>query len=62
MAEIVHGGREAIEQEAALMGIVNPNSPLIWDFRMTDALVVWAEAEPADRRDAVPARGRDERR
>ena len=30
--------------EAALMGIVNPNSPLIWDFRMTDALVVWAEA------------------
>jgi trimethylamine--corrinoid protein Co-methyltransferase len=26
------------------MGIVNPNSPLIWDYRMTDALVVWAEA------------------
>ena len=45
MAEIVHGGREAIEQEAALMGIVNPNSPLIWDFRMTDALVAWAEAK-----------------
>ena len=44
MAEIVHGGREAIEAEAALMGIVNPNSPLIWDFRMTDALMVWAEA------------------
>jgi trimethylamine--corrinoid protein Co-methyltransferase len=44
MAEIVHGGRAAIEAEAALMGIVNPNSPLIWDFRMTDALVVWAEA------------------
>jgi trimethylamine--corrinoid protein Co-methyltransferase len=44
MAEIVHGGREAIEAEAALMGIVNPNSPLIWDFRMTDALIAWAEA------------------
>jgi trimethylamine--corrinoid protein Co-methyltransferase len=44
MAEIVHGGRAAIEAEAALMGIVNPNSPLIWDFRMTDALIVWAEA------------------
>ncbi len=45
MAEIVHGGREAIEAEPALMGIVNPNSPLIWDFRMTDALMVWAEAK-----------------
>ena len=45
MAEIVHGGREAIEAEPALMGVVNPNSPLIWDFRMTDALSVWAEAK-----------------
>ncbi|MEO8477587.1 MAG: trimethylamine methyltransferase family protein, partial [Actinomycetota bacterium] len=27
------------------MGIVNPNSPLIWDFRMTDALMAWAEAK-----------------
>ncbi len=44
MAAIVHGGREAIESEPALMGVVNPNSPLIWDFRMTDALMVWAEA------------------
>ncbi len=47
MAEIVHGGRQAIEAEPALMGIVNPNSPLIWDFRMTDALVAWAEAKQA---------------
>ena len=47
MAEIVHGGREAIEAEPALMGVVNPNSPLIWDFRMTDALTVWAEANQA---------------
>jgi trimethylamine--corrinoid protein Co-methyltransferase len=45
MAEIVHGGREAIEAEPALMGVVNPNSPLIWDFRMTDALMVWAQAK-----------------
>ena len=45
MAEIVHGGREVIEAEPALMGIVNPNSPLIWDFRMTDALMTWAEAK-----------------
>jgi trimethylamine--corrinoid protein Co-methyltransferase len=43
MAAIVHGGRDAIEATPALMGIVNPNSPLIWDFRMTDALMVWAE-------------------
>jgi trimethylamine--corrinoid protein Co-methyltransferase len=45
MAEIVHGGRDAIEAEPALLGIVNPNSPLIWDFRMTDALIAWAEAK-----------------
>ena len=44
MAAILHGGRSAIEETPALMGIVNPNSPLIWDFRMTDALMVWAEA------------------
>jgi trimethylamine--corrinoid protein Co-methyltransferase len=44
MAEIVYGGRDVIEAEPVLMGVVNPNSPLIWDFRMTDALTVWAEA------------------
>jgi trimethylamine--corrinoid protein Co-methyltransferase len=44
MAEIVHGGRDAIEAAPVMMGVVNPNSPLIWDFRMTDALTVWAEA------------------
>ena len=55
MAEIVHGGREAIEAEPALLGIVNPNSPLIWDFRMTDALIAWAEANAARGGDPVPA-------
>jgi trimethylamine---corrinoid protein Co-methyltransferase len=44
MASIVHGGRAAIEETPAIMGVVNPNSPLIWDERMSDALVVWAEA------------------
>ncbi len=44
MAEIVHGGRAAIEETPALMGVVNPNSPLVWDFRMADALLAWAEA------------------
>ena len=44
MAAIVHGGRDAIAETPALLGIVNPNSPLIWDFRMMDALFAWAEA------------------
>ena len=44
MAEIVHRGRAAIEGTPALMGVVNPNSPLVWDRRMTDALIAWAEA------------------
>jgi trimethylamine--corrinoid protein Co-methyltransferase len=44
LAAIVFGGREALAERPALLGIVNPNSPLIWDFRMTDALMVWAEA------------------
>jgi trimethylamine--corrinoid protein Co-methyltransferase len=26
---------------------VNSNSPLVWDFRMTDALIAWAEANQA---------------
>ena len=45
MAEIVHGG--SIEDRTVLIGIVNSNSPLVWDFRMTDALVAWAEANQA---------------
>src|SRR3954469_454003 len=44
LAAIVFGGREALAERPAMLGIVNPNSPLIWDFRMTDALMVWAEA------------------
>jgi trimethylamine--corrinoid protein Co-methyltransferase len=47
MAAIVHGGRDAIETSPVLMGIVNSNSPLVWDFRMTDALIAWAEANQA---------------
>jgi len=47
MAAIVHGGREAIERDPALIGIVNSNSPLVWDFKMVDALIAWAEANQA---------------
>ncbi len=45
MAAIARGG--SYGDDTVLMGIVNPNSPLIWDFRMTDALMVWAEANQA---------------
>ncbi|HLB62605.1 MAG TPA: trimethylamine methyltransferase family protein [Actinomycetota bacterium] len=44
MAAIVHGGRDAIERTPVTMGVVNSNSPLVWDFRMADALIAWAEA------------------
>jgi trimethylamine--corrinoid protein Co-methyltransferase len=45
MAEIVHGG--SFGDATVLIGIVNSNSPLVWDFRMTDALFAWAEANQA---------------
>ncbi|MGZ4137472.1 MAG: trimethylamine methyltransferase family protein, partial [Actinomycetota bacterium] len=44
MAALAHGGREAIERDPALMIVVNPNSPLIWDTRMVQALLASAEA------------------
>src|SRR6478672_13722450 len=44
LAAIACGGREAIERTPALMGIVNPNSPLVWDRLMVDALTEWASA------------------
>jgi trimethylamine--corrinoid protein Co-methyltransferase len=44
MADIAFGG---FGDDTVLMGIVNPNSPLIWDFRMTDALIAWAETNQA---------------
>lgn len=45
MARIVHGGD--LEDRTALMGVVNSLSPLIWDFRMVDALIAWAESNQA---------------
>jgi len=45
MARIVHGGDLA--GRTALMGVVNSVSPLIWDFRMVDALWAWAESNQA---------------
>lgn len=37
MAEIVFGGREAIEQVPVMISLINCNSPLRWDTRMLDA-------------------------
>jgi trimethylamine--corrinoid protein Co-methyltransferase len=44
LAAIACGGGDAIAATPALMGIVNPNSPLVWDFLMVDALSEWARA------------------
>ena len=44
LAAIALGGREAIEETPAIMGVVNPNSPLVWDGLMADALMEWAVA------------------
>ena len=45
MARIVHGGD--LGGRTALMGVVNSVSPLIWDYRMVDALIAWAESNQA---------------
>jgi trimethylamine--corrinoid protein Co-methyltransferase len=44
LAAIACGGRDAIEARPAIMGVVNPNSPLVWDHLMVDALREWATA------------------
>jgi trimethylamine--corrinoid protein Co-methyltransferase len=45
MARIWMGGDLA--GRTALMGVVNSVSPLIWDFRMVDAMWAWAESNQA---------------
>lgn len=44
MAEIIHGGRKAIEEMPALISLVNCNSPLRWDDRMLDSMREYALA------------------
>ena len=44
MAEIIHGGRKAIEETPALISLVKCNSPLRWDDRMLDSLREYALA------------------
>jgi len=44
IAEILHGGRTAIEETPALISLINCNSPLRWDDRMLDSLREYALA------------------
>jgi trimethylamine--corrinoid protein Co-methyltransferase len=44
LAAIAHGGQAAIAAEPAIIGVVNPNSPLVWDAAMVAAMWAWAEA------------------
>jgi trimethylamine--corrinoid protein Co-methyltransferase len=47
IAEIVHGGRAAIEERPVLFANVNVNSPLRFDVRMLEGLLTYAEAGQA---------------
>ncbi len=44
LAELVAGGAEALAERPGLIGIVNPNSPLVWDELMVGTLLACAEA------------------
>ena len=44
LATIAAGGAEAIRDRPMVVGIVNPNSPLVWDGLMVTTLVACAEA------------------
>jgi trimethylamine--corrinoid protein Co-methyltransferase len=44
LAAIAAGGRSALLQRPQVIGIVNPNSPLVWDELMVDTLIACAEA------------------
>lgn len=44
IAEILHGGRAALEETPALISLINCNSPLRWDDRMLDSLREYAFA------------------
>jgi trimethylamine--corrinoid protein Co-methyltransferase len=44
LASIAAGGSEALAARPMVIGIVNPNSPLVWDELMVETLVACAEA------------------
>jgi trimethylamine--corrinoid protein Co-methyltransferase len=43
LAAIAAGGRQALELTPSVIGIVNPNSPLVWDTLMVEELMALAE-------------------
>lgn len=43
IASIAAGGEDALRRQPAVIGVVNPNSPLVWDTLMVDELVALAE-------------------
>jgi trimethylamine--corrinoid protein Co-methyltransferase len=43
LAAIAAGGKEALLRQPAVIGIVNPNSPLVWDTLMVEELMALAE-------------------
>jgi trimethylamine--corrinoid protein Co-methyltransferase len=43
LAAIAAGGEDALLRQPGVIGIVNPNSPLVWDTLMVDELVALAE-------------------
>ncbi|MDT7574712.1 MAG: trimethylamine---corrinoid protein Co-methyltransferase, partial [Pseudonocardiales bacterium] len=44
MTEILFGGRETVERTPATISLINCNSPLRWDERMLESLLVYCEA------------------
>src|SRR6185503_18598319 len=47
LAAIAAGGADALRERPMAVGIVNPNSPLVWDELMVETLVACAEfAQP----------------
>jgi trimethylamine--corrinoid protein Co-methyltransferase len=43
LAAIAAGGEDALRRQPAVLGIVNPNSPLVWDNLMVEELMALAE-------------------
>ena len=43
LAAIAAGGEDALRQQPGVLGIVNPNSPLVWDSLMVEELMALAE-------------------
>jgi trimethylamine--corrinoid protein Co-methyltransferase len=43
IAAIAAGGEEALRRQPSVIGIVNPNSPLVWDTLMVEELMALAE-------------------